>query len=287
MSKELPGFQKSVPSRFPNTREQNPTSAWDVDLSPFHRLVEEQAKANQEMMEIFLQKMEFLTEKIAPFQQNEDSPEKILDSQKKQTREYTELKKTLLHIHDQLIEFQRLFQDYEDKNSILLESLGKQVVTARSSQEVQSFPLILAAMQKLVEIGQTNFVYLENLKEIKENQTLLIEKANTIQHFLLQLGSLLQGHIPEKIFWEEKWNLLIEKQNTHFVHVVHYLEQSVHSLETLNTMAERLENLYLANKETSQNKTKKSTKINPIDIVADILFIAFVAIAIYFLFHLF
>ncbi|NUM34174.1 MAG: hypothetical protein HUU50_06500 [Candidatus Brocadiae bacterium] len=282
MSKELTGFQKSVPSRFPGTREQNPTSAWDVDTSPFHRMVEEQSKNNKEMLDAFLQKIEILMERLAPASsyKPEDSQEKVLDSQKKQTREYSELKKTLVHIHDQLIEFERLFQDCEDKNHALLESISKQTPPNRTS-EIQTSLQLLAPIQKLVEIGQENFIYFENLKEIKENQVLLLEKVNTSQHFLLQLSSIFQNQIPEKVFWEEKWNLLTDKQNEHFSHVIHYLEQSVHALETFNQVAEKCEKIYMENRESSQNKQKKNEMQFFLE---NILFLLVVAVALFFLF---
>ena len=287
MSKELSGFQKSVPSRFPSTREQNPVSAWDVDLSPFHRLVEEQNNATREMIDVFLQKVEGLVERVSSTSRQEAEPEKVLESQKKQTREYSELRKTLIHISEQLIEFQQLFQDSEDKTSILLENIGKQLSRplTQDNKDAQISSQILAPIQKLVDIGQENFIYFENLREIKENQNLLIEKTNTIQHFLLQLGSMLQSQLPEKAFLEEKWNLLIEKQDSHFSQLFHYLEQTIYALETFNKISEKLDNIYTNNQQYLLHNQKEKQKQNQIENIAFfVILIAFAFLLFFFIF---
>ena len=60
MNKELKGFEKSAPTSRPLRRDQSPVSAWDIDLSPFHSLIEVQVGNTRQLIDNFMDKMEEL-----------------------------------------------------------------------------------------------------------------------------------------------------------------------------------------------------------------------------------
>lgn len=204
MSKDLSGFQKSAPTHFPSTREQNPTSAWDVDLSPFHRLVEEQTKNTSHMVESFLVKIDELIHKIEEGESaRAHGEDKSLEYQKRQVREYADLRKALEEMGDQLGEMEALLpketallEKLDGMHALLLQLLGflQTVWTERKlleSKEKSSFssdalmPEILHQCEKIANsmehfhgmtaqleaIHASHYALVEKLQEMNEKQS--------------------------------------------------------------------------------------------------------------------
>ncbi len=146
MAKELSGFKKSAPISLPTTRDQNPESAWDIDLSPFHRMVDAQATVNREMTEAMISKLDELLQKIphwiAEHQQFLEDKSKQSSIQQQVTAE------------EGIKQLQTLIQEIQRLQKMLEHSSDLQVASIQQHEQI---------FNHLIQVCQQMSVTVENI----------------------------------------------------------------------------------------------------------------------------
>jgi hypothetical protein len=305
VSKDLPGFDKTVPSSRPTTRGEKPVSAWDIDLSPFHSLIEQQATASQHIVDAFLNKMEKMLADLQKGNKEDKSysiQEKILHNQKKQVSDNTEIRKALTDISEQLIEIRQLLKEMLDKDTQLLSDIQKNTsdlirpVTAQENLIREGFApsQMLAPLERLVVVEEDSLSHLESLlagysklftaqENMQTQYTLFLEqislftgKLTTMEGALLTINNMLQANLSDKKFMKEQFEGMADTQNKLFARVIHYCERMAQGLESFNASVGSLGTL----NELLQRQLEFSEKERKYKQTENIVFWIFVAIAL-------
>ena len=241
---DLPGFEKSVPASRPATRSQGPVSAWDVDLSPFHKLVEQQVASTQQLMDLFSRKMEEMITLLREDNLQSDKKlqsfhEKNLQVAKTQAKDNDAIRQGVAEILEKLHGSQQFLQEISERYLKLLDNIQKNshdLLRPMMSQENllrEGFnPLqILEPLEKLVILeeeschqiqclvtaAQQSHAYQEQVSQ--QNELLLAKleelerKFDSIEQLLLALGTSIQNHLPDKNFLAEQFAKTIAEQS--------------------------------------------------------------------------
>ena len=274
VSNNFPGFEKSAPTSRPVTRSKNPVSAWDMDLSPFHRLVENQITSTRQLNDLFSHKLEelviLLREDKRQFEKKIQSfQEKLLQNQKIQTKDNAVLQTGISDILEQLNKGQQNFHEVLDKLFVLLENIRKNTydvlrpVTAQENLLREGFTpsQILQPIEKLILLEEQSLqdftIFLdrwqncnheENIyrNELREKISDWEKKIDNIDKLLLSLGVKLQNHVPGKDFFSEQIQVLVEGQKQ-------TNEQIAKLNETLESRSQEFEKFTSIMKKFSEN----------------------------------
>ncbi len=200
MSKEFSGFQKSAPANLPITREEAktnyenaPNSAWDIDLSPFHRIVNEQSAISRQIvaqLEETNEKIRLLSESLVEKDKGqllsiiseENKNNKVL--LEKQMESQLQMQYTIQQLEQRLIYLQQFLIKQQDLPKEI--SLNNVQMNSLLSQQERIFSTILNSSEKII---LTNTNVENNIKDLK----------NTLEFFFKeQRIHEKQGNI---IFW--------------------------------------------------------------------------------------
>ena len=236
MVNELSGFEKSAPTNRPSTKGQNPVSAWDVDLSPFHRLVEQQVGSTRQLLDIFSHKMEELInlqreDKRQGDKQNQSLQEALIQSQKAYHREFavvrdniaeleSDVKKNHLMLKDRLEQCAESLENIQNNTYNLIRPIKAQENLLREGFTPTQF---LQPLEKLSHIQETTSESLEQLthswRSFQESQEAYQKKLleeiskrdgvlDSLEKTLLSLGTQLQGTEGQNLPLERMEKLL-------------------------------------------------------------------------------
>lgn len=232
MAKELSGFKKSAPSSYPNTRDQenNATSAWDIDLSPFHRILDEQNVRNQQVMEVLSTKWDELLNKVqilfALVKENEAQRQQHqTESTQSQTKSNQEVVRTLEHVCTEIMEFrQTLTQCNEymsnlnsNQNNLVWEQIGQ-------NQNVFSNQL-----QALTTLGQ------EIRTMIQESNAIRQQTQTQIYNILVQ--------IPTQPKISEQFNHLMQHEDQLLTQIINLCTRINMGFDNFSGSAKKIEQM--------------------------------------------
>jgi hypothetical protein len=239
---DLPGFDKNAPTSRPSTRSQ-PISAWDVDVSPFHRLVEQQIAHNQQLTDTFAHRLEELVNILRDDKTQNDKKlqalqEKLVQTYKTQAKDNDSLRENMTELVEQMHKMQQLLQEVAEKSWRLLENIQKnthEMLRPMMNQENllrEGFApaQILQPIEKLVALEEGAYRQVQSLvNSSQETQSLqessqkqsqlfmehmseLEKKLESLENVLLSLGKQ-QSHFPDKAFFSEQFSQLLVEQN--------------------------------------------------------------------------
>lgn len=219
---ELSGFEKSAPASRPLTRGgQGPVSAWDMDLSPFHRLVEYQNNSTRQLIDNFSCKIEELIESLREERRQFEKKtfaihEEIFQHNKSQVKENKEISagvtETVTHIvkvHNTLQEvfanYSHLLKNIQKNSAQTLESIKNQETLLREGFAPSQ---ILGPLEKLIVLQEEASCNMQNLfrtsqREFLEKFAAWQQKFASIENLLLSLAANLQKQVPDKAFLQE------------------------------------------------------------------------------------
>ena len=236
MTHELSGFQKSAPTTLPMTRDQT-TSAWDVDLSPFHQLVIQQGNQNKELMNNVLSRMEEMIQKL----------ERISDIEEE--RQVT--RKT-----------------YAIEDPSFWTSHGKQqwdnlISSLTPLTKIQDIFTSLQNYQKLYEQLENQMLNFQ--EKIRHQHNELTGSLHNIQEIIIPIKN---ANNSQEI--ENRWSKLqnaIEEQSKLFQQLPQYYEHLILTLHPIHNISEQIDTVIQKNKQiiaqmdTGSNKAKKIENI--------------------------
>lgn len=222
MNKDLPGFDKSAPTNRPLTRGQQPVSAWDVDLSPFHRLVESQLANTQQITDTFTHKMEEILaiwrdEKRQEEKRLQTVQDKIAQHYKNQSKSNADICTGISEIVEQIGKVHQFLQDTSERLWQNVQNYNSRKIPQESHVR-ESLPAveILQPLEKLVILEEDSLHHLQTLlhmsqewrsfRELTQQQyTIFVEKIadcerkiEDIENLLIALGASLQKYLPDK-----------------------------------------------------------------------------------------
>lgn len=246
MNPDLPGFDKNAPTSRPSTRSQ-PISAWDVDVSPFHRLVEQQISHNQQLTDTFSHRIEELVNILREDNLQSDKKlqalqEKLLQTFKGQSKDSEAVRENISELVEHMNKIQQTLQEVAEKTWRLLEALQKtthELLRPMVNQEnllregfspAQLSADILHPLEKLVALQEGAYRQMQNLMNATQtNQNMqessqkqwqqFIDRMNewekrfeSLENVLLSLGKQ-QSHFPDRAFFSEQFSNLLSEQN--------------------------------------------------------------------------
>ena len=252
MGKELTGFKKTAPSN-----KNDLTSAWDLDTSPFHRLVDQQNRNNRELIDEFLKRIEIFSTKLddftVTFKQSQKSKDVI---SKKNIKQFLEFGQELNAINKQLSKIQTcVIKDFPVYTENIQKKLDILIETFKKTDQASSFNDQKAAFEK----------WLNGIDKAK----LVLDDINTAIKFNVKKQDML----------EKKFIDLVETQNKTFQKIEHHFERITVSIEILNTKVQNIENIWenlLKEQKIKDKEGKQRQKYG------NIIFLVFMIIFIFF-----
>ena len=182
MSSQFPGFDKSAPPSLPRTRKQNsPISSWDLDLSPFEKLLEHHANNTRYLTETFSQKMSELVD-IVRGEKKRNGAEAL---EKQIINDYkgllTKLETTLSkNSQEQLHALEKINHNIEDRDKSFVRQMEE--VRQDLTKVIHHCERIADTLEPMEKLAQENF------KPTVQNDPR--ERTKNITFFIL-LGILL------------------------------------------------------------------------------------------------
>ena len=290
MTKDLPGFEKSAPVSTPATRSQKPVSAWDIDLSPFHRLAEQQIVANRQLIDTFLDKVQQMLENRGGWEEKTHSIlEKLLLNQKKQSRDNIELHKNFSAISEEFIELRQLLPEMLEKNSQILDSIQKnthELIRPAIAQENllrEGFApaQILTPLERLLALQQETLSQLEAFVTVAHRINDNLDNShNHLSSQVDSIGQRLSAMEKSLLTALPSNNVLQQNQEKSIARLVHYCERMMHSMENFSSVSENIQTIYTNSHELLK---RQQTSLEQQEIARrkeNLIFWLFVAIAL-------
>lgn len=298
MNKDLPGFDKSAPASTPHTRGQNPVSAWDIDLSPFHRLVEQQLSSIQQLTDIFTHKMEeFLNaireEKRQSDKRLQEMHEKIVQNLKSQAKSNAAISEGISEIAEQIGKLYQLLQDTSDRYSQILENVQNNTynllrpIAAQETLLREGFTptQILQPLEKLVVIEEDTLHHVGGLLNISQEWRSFREftkgffekiddcekKIENIESLLIALGSALQKYLPKAVSHGTAEQIPILQEIN---------ERIRQSLENYTNFQHNVEKIYQKSQENLERQMQLMEQEKKYRLRESMFFWVFIAIAV-------
>lgn len=254
MSQDLSGFEKSVPTSRPATKNQGPVSAWDVDVSPFNRLLEQYFNNTQQLIDSFSNKMQEVLNTLREDRTQKEKKEqahqdKVQQHYKTMAKDSTAMRELIAEIAEQIGKLQQTLQDVTEQHLKNLESMQKDIhegVRSLTSQEGflrEGFnpKQLIQPMEKLTAIEENTLQNLQaltaNLQQFRSSQESdqkqqehLVnylqaweKKLENFENLLISLGARAQTQFPDKAFlenlftnWSREQNHLITQHQTNY-----------------------------------------------------------------------
>lgn len=236
MSKELSGFKKSAPANYPNTRDQASTtnSAWDIDLSPFHRIIDEQNSTNRQMMEMLAKKWEELLDKVQSLFISVKDNEIQREIQRSQQHEQTlqqqgqsnqEIVRTLEHLCTEIVEFRQTLAHWN-------------VGTFSAESEQKSLMI-----EQANEVQTSSFHQLQQLTMIGQEIRNLLQESHSIRYQTNEHFCKMMSQIPTEYQMNEHFNHLMQHEDQLLAQIIGLCEKITIGLEHFGGNTKSLERM--------------------------------------------